>query len=61
MDDCRCSACGCPALVYPKVLEDDAAVTCSGCGALVATYNEMKKRSEPTEASKRRRLPLSGC
>jgi predicted nucleic acid-binding Zn ribbon protein len=61
MNDFRCLACGCAALVYPKVLQDDAAVTCSACGAFLATFGELKKRSEPTSLSKSGRIRLSGC
>ena len=61
MDDLRCLDCGSPALVYPKVLEHDAPVTCAGCGAFVLTYGELKRRSEPMRASESPQVPLSGC
>jgi hypothetical protein len=61
MDDLRCPDCENSALVYPKVLEHDAPVTCASCGAFVLTYGELKRRSEPALASKRLSAPLSGC
>ncbi len=61
MDDFRCPDCGSPALVYPKVFERDAPVTCAKCGAFVLTYSELKKRSESARTSKRQQAPLSGC
>jgi transcription elongation factor Elf1 len=61
MDDFKCPDCGSRALVYPKVLEDEGPVTCSSCGTFVLTYSELKRRSELALASKRQRVPLSGC
>jgi hypothetical protein len=61
MDDFRCPDCDSPALVYPLVLERDAPVTCAKCGAFVLTYSELKQRSESTQTSEGRQIPLSGC
>jgi DNA-directed RNA polymerase subunit RPC12/RpoP len=46
-NEIRCSICGSPAFMYPRVLDDDRPVICAGCGAFVLTYGEMKRRFEP--------------
>jgi uncharacterized Zn finger protein (UPF0148 family) len=46
LTEIRCPICGSPAFRYPKVLDDDKPVICAGCGAVVSTYAEMKRRSE---------------
>jgi hypothetical protein len=61
MDEFRCSACGSPAFVYPRVLEDDKLVACARCGAFISTYGEFKQRSERAVVSNPSRVPLSGC
>jgi hypothetical protein len=48
-------------LVYPKVLERNAPVTCAKCGAFVLTYGELKQRSESVRTSECQQAPLSGC
>jgi hypothetical protein len=59
MNEFGCSVCLSPALVYPKVLEDDQPVLCDECGAFVSTYGELKRRAEhaPTPTNVR----VSGC
>jgi DNA-directed RNA polymerase subunit RPC12/RpoP len=42
----RCPACGSPAFVYPRVLDDDKPVKCAACAAFVSTYGEMKLQCE---------------
>jgi DNA-directed RNA polymerase subunit RPC12/RpoP len=59
MDDFRCTACGSPALVYPRVLKGDEPVACASCGEFVSTYGELKQRSE--RAPGPCRVPVSGC
>jgi hypothetical protein len=61
MDEFGCPDCGSPAVVYPKVLERDAPVTCAKCGAFVLTYSELKQRSESARTSGCQQAPLSGC
>ena len=61
MDDFECVACGCPAVVYPRVLEDGEPVACSRCGAFVSTYGQFKARAEAAERSNWARSPVSGC
>ena len=57
MEDFKCPACGSPALVYPKVLEDVEPVVCASCRAFVSTYGQLKERFEH---SPRHRI-FSGC
>jgi hypothetical protein len=61
MSELGCPVCLSPALVYPKVLEDDQPVTCSDCGAFVLTYGELKRRAERAPDSKLTRVRVSGC
>jgi hypothetical protein len=61
MNDFRCPDCGSPALVYPKVLERNAPVTCAKCGAFVLAYSELKRRSESARTPEGQHAPLSGC
>jgi hypothetical protein len=61
MDDYGCPACGSAAVAYPRALEDDEPVMCSGCGAFVSLYGEFKKRTERVVQSESPRLPVSGC
>jgi hypothetical protein len=61
MNEFGCAVCLSAALVYPKVLEDDQAVTCADCGAFVSTYGELKRRVERTPNPKQTRLGVSGC
>jgi hypothetical protein len=61
MDEFRCPACGSPALLYPRLLEDVAPVLCASCGEFVSTYGELKGRSERALGLNPRRLPMSGC
>jgi hypothetical protein len=61
MNEFGCPVCLSPALVYPKVLEDDQPVTCADCGAFVSTYGELKRRAERAPSSKRTRVRVSGC
>jgi hypothetical protein len=49
VNEFRCSARESPALEYPKVLMDEAAVTCSACDALLTTLGELRKRSKPPQ------------
>jgi hypothetical protein len=39
-----CPACGSLAFRYPRVLDDDKSVLCAGCGAIVSTYGELRRR-----------------
>ena len=61
MDDFECVACGCPAVVYPRVLSDDEPVACSRCGAFVSTYGQFKARAEVAERSNLARSAVCGC
>jgi len=61
MDDFGCPACGSPALIYPRLLEDDEPVVCSGCGAFVAKYGEFKRRAERAQRSQPADFQVSGC
>jgi uncharacterized Zn finger protein (UPF0148 family) len=61
MSDMKCSACGSPAFVYPRELEDGNAVVCASCGEFVSTYGELKQRSERALISNPSRAPVSGC
>jgi hypothetical protein len=61
MDDFGCPICESPALVYPKLLERDAPLTCANCGAFVLTYSELKRRSELAVTLNDLQAPLSGC
>jgi uncharacterized Zn finger protein (UPF0148 family) len=45
LTEIRCPICGSPAFRYPKVMNDDKPVICAGCGAVVSTYGEMKRRA----------------
>jgi hypothetical protein len=56
MNKFGCPVCLSPALVYPKVLEDDQPVTCADCGAFVSTYGELKGRAEADRRSSLRLL-----
>ncbi len=46
LTEIRCSVCGSPAFIYPRVLEDDKRVICAGCGAFVSTFGKMKLHPE---------------
>jgi len=60
MDDLGCPACGSPALIYPRLLEEDEPVACSGCGTFVATYGEFKRRAELAQRSQPAGFQVSG-
>lgn len=38
-----CGACGSPSVVFPARVTDDAAITCAGCGLVLATWAEFKR------------------
>jgi len=61
MDEFACHVCGCPAVVYPKVFQDDEPVTCAGCASFVATYGELKKRAERAIGSDPDGARITGC
>ena len=61
MNEFGCPVCLSPALVYPKVLEDDQPVTCADCGAFVSLYGELKRRAENAPSSKPTGVRVSGC
>jgi len=61
MDEITCRVCGCPALVYPKILQDDEPVRCAGCGGLVSTYGEFKKRAERAMSADADGVRITGC
>jgi hypothetical protein len=42
----RCPACGSPAFLFPKVLDDEKPVTCAECGGFVSTYGELRQRCD---------------
>ncbi|MDJ1160172.1 hypothetical protein QNA08_18320 [Chelatococcus sp. SYSU_G07232] len=39
-----CESCGSNSIVLPDVLTDDAAITCSGCGAALGSWRTFKDR-----------------
>jgi hypothetical protein len=53
--------CGSAAVAYPRALEDDEPVMCSGCGAFISLYGEFKKRAERALGSESLSLRVSGC
>jgi ribosomal protein S27E len=59
MEDLKCVACGNLALVYPKRLETFEPVVCANCGKFVASYGELKRRSEQATDTNSGRV--SGC
>jgi hypothetical protein len=59
MEDLKCPACGSLALVYPKRLETFEPVACANCGKFVASYGELKRRSEQATDTNSGRV--SGC
>jgi hypothetical protein len=61
MNEFGCPVCLSPALVYPKVLEDDQPVMCAECGAFVSTYGELKRRAEHLPSSSPTHVGVSGC
>jgi uncharacterized Zn finger protein len=61
MGDLGCPGCGSPALSYPEVLKDDEPVRCAGCGEIVSTYGELKRRAEHASKSSLTHSLLSGC
>jgi hypothetical protein len=61
MDDFECLVCGSPSVIYPRALEDDEPVACSGCGAFVSTYGEFKRRAELVQRSQPAGFQVSGC
>jgi hypothetical protein len=61
MDDFGCLVCGGAAVVYPRALEDNEPVACSGCGAFVAKYGEFKRRAEQAQHSQPAGFLVSGC
>jgi len=61
MDDFGCPACGSLALAYPKALEDNEPVVCSGCAQFVSTYGEFKRRAEQALISFHTDVRVSGC
>jgi len=61
MNEFGCPVCLSPALVYPKILEDDQPVVCAECGAFVSTYGELKRRAERAPSSTPTHVRVSGC
>ncbi len=61
MDDFRCTACGSPAVTFPKVLDERALVACAGCEQVVSTYGEFKQRAERAILLSPRRARVTGC
>jgi hypothetical protein len=53
MNEFGCPVCLSPALVYPKILEDDQPVACAECGAFVSTFGEIgtarRTRADPDQ------------
>ncbi len=43
-----CSACGCPSVVLPEKLVDDALVHCQRCNSVLATWAVFKARTTQT-------------
>lgn len=39
-----CGACGCPAVALPSRVDDDAPVTCQGCGSGLGTWRDYKQQ-----------------
>jgi hypothetical protein len=61
MNEFACPVCLSPALVYPKVLEDDQPVVCAECGSFVSTFGELKRRLEHAPSSSPTDVGVSGC
>lgn len=58
-EEFTCPKCSSQSVVYPTVAEDDAYVTCRGCGAVLATLAQFRRL-----VARRRLLkggPVSGC
>jgi hypothetical protein len=61
MDEFACRDCGSPAVVYPRVFEDDEPVVWAGCAAFVSTYREFKERAERVLSGNPKGAPITGC
>jgi len=61
MDEFACRVCGSPAVVYPRVFENDEPVVCAGCAAFVSTYREFKERAERVLSGNPKGAPITGC
>ena len=46
LDEFACDACGSPAVTYPDVPEEDAAVVCARCAAKICSYGDFRRRAE---------------
>jgi hypothetical protein len=46
MNELNCPVCGSPAVVYPRILDDAAAVKCAECAAFIANYGEFREHVE---------------
>lgn len=40
-----CETCGSPSIVLPEQLNDQAGITCSGCGSTLGTWGGLKMRA----------------
>jgi len=61
MDEFACHVCGCPAVAYPKILQEDEAVTCAKCATFLGTYGEFKKRAERAMSAHPVGARITGC
>jgi len=61
VDEFVCRLCGSPAVVYPRVLDDDEPVACAGCAAFVSSFREFKERAERALRASLNGAPITGC
>jgi len=61
MDEFACRGCDSPAVVYPRVFEDDEPVVCAGCALFVSTYREFKERAELVLSGNPNSVRITGC
>jgi len=58
-EEFSCPKCSSQSVVYPATRNDDAYVTCRGCGAVIATLAQFRRFVSGRLIS--RETPLSGC
>ncbi len=58
-DEFACPKCSSRSVVYPAITNDDANVTCRGCGAIIATLAQFRRLI--ARRLLRKGAPVSGC
>lgn len=58
-EEFSCPKCSSPSVVYPATRQDDAFVTCRGCGTAIATLAQFRRFVLRRLMS--RETPVSGC